>query len=79
MQRVILGQRLNAKRIENTRLLYKRDQCKWRWNCLMDVWIGSVAVRGMNPKGACIFDSGTSSHAGLAQKERCSMRGWNVA
>lgn len=40
----------------------------------------SGGQRDESKGGACIFDSGKSSHAGLAQRERrWIMRGWNVS
>lgn len=48
----------------------------------MEGWVGSVEVRGMNPKRehASLIQEQVAMHAGLAQRERrWIMRGWNVA
>lgn len=50
--------------------------------CLSDGGLEGLSggQRVESKKGSCIFDSGTSSHAGLAQREkRLLMRGWHVA
>lgn len=39
---------------------YNGEQRIWRWDCLTDGLIGSVVVRGMNPK---------REHASLTQEE----------